>query len=159
MTHPRGSTFSNASICADGVVLAELYLNTGPASVWRWDLNQRPSSLKPHTTGFKRDPGSVILSHTRYRVNNDPEIGQRAEKYDPELGQSDPVICHVCTKITKFWVTFDPELGPTPMDPFPGYVDRVFLLFFFKACRRSNHWATPACFHRPMPTWYFYIDL
>ena len=32
--------------------------------------------------------------------------------------------------LTKFWVTFDPESGLTPMDPFPGYVDQgVFRVF------------------------------
>ena len=42
----------------------------------------------------QRDPekGS-IGGQTPFRVNNDPEISQLDPKYDPELGQSDPIIC------------------------------------------------------------------
>ena len=76
-------------------------------------------------TGVKHDREHgqrVHWSPTQFRVNNDPEIGQLPVEYDLELGQSD-IICHLWRKLTKLWVTFVPELGPTPLDPFPGYVD------------------------------------
>ena len=49
-----------------------------------------------------------------------------AAEYDPELGQPDVIICEVCRKLTKFWVIIDPELGPTPMEPFRVTLTRVF---------------------------------
>ena len=81
--------------------------------------------VKAHskTTGVKSDPERVHWGQTQFRVNDDPLIDQLTAEYDPELGQSDHIICQVCRKLTKFWVTFDPELGPTPMDPFPGHID------------------------------------
>ena len=48
---------------------------------------------------------------------------QFAAEYDQELSHSDLIICQVCKKLTKFRVTFDPELGPSPIDPFQGFVD------------------------------------
>ena len=35
----------------------------------------------------------VHWGQTPFRVNDDPEISQLDAKYDPELGQSDPIIC------------------------------------------------------------------
>ena len=35
----------------------------------------------------------VHWGQTPFRVNDDPEISQLDTKYDPELGQSDPIIC------------------------------------------------------------------
>ena len=85
-----------------------------------------PAPPPPHSksTRVKCHPERVHWGHTQFRVNDDPEIGQLAPEYDPELGQSYFIICQICRKLTKFWVTFDPELGPTPMDPFPGHVDQ-----------------------------------
>ena len=34
----------------------------------------------------------VHWGQTHFRVNDDPEIGQLAAEYDPELGQSDLII-------------------------------------------------------------------
>ena len=60
---------------------------------------------------------SIGVDQTQIRVNDDPEIGQLAEEYDPELGQSefgqlaeeyDPelgqseFVCQVCRKLNKF---------------------------------------------------------
>ena len=45
---------------------------------------------------------------------------RKSVNYDPELGQSDPIIWQVCRKLTKFLVTFDPERSMTQMDPCPG---------------------------------------
>ena len=75
-------------------------------------------------TGVKYDPERVQWGQTQLRVNGDPEIGQFVAEYDPELVQSHLVICQVRRKLTKFGVTFDPELGPTPMDHFPGHIDQ-----------------------------------
>ena len=58
-----------------------------------------------------------------FRVGDDPEIGQLDAKYDPELGQSDPLVCQVCRKLTDFRVVVDPEWSLAPMDPFPGHAD------------------------------------
>ena len=67
-------------------------------------------------TGVKRVPERDHWGHIQFRVNDDPEIGQLAAEYDPELSQSDPIICKVCRKLTKFCVTFDPECSMTPTD-------------------------------------------
>ena len=71
-----------------------------------------------------------LLSGTRLRVrlNNEPTMTQKsvnlpAWEYDPELSQSDLVMCQACRKLIKFWVGVDPELGPTTMDPFSGHVE------------------------------------
>ena len=53
---------------------------------------------------------------------NFDEIG-RENLYYPELGQSDPVICKVCRKLTDLRVIVDPEWSLAPMDPFPGHAD------------------------------------
>ena len=59
----------------------------------------------------KRDPERVHWGHTQFWVNDDSEFGQLAAAYDPELGQSDTIICQACRKLTKFWFTFDTELS------------------------------------------------
>ena len=69
------------------------------------------------------DPERVHWSQTPFRVNDDPEISQLDAEYDLELGQSDPIICQVCRKLTNFGVIFDPEWSLAPMDPFPGHAD------------------------------------
>ena len=52
----------------------------------------------------KLDPERVHWDQTPFRVNDDPEISQPDTEYDPELGQSDPIICQVCGKLTDFQV-------------------------------------------------------
>ena len=75
------------------------------------------------TPGSEIDPERVHWGHTPFRVNNDPEISQLDAECDPELGQSDPIICQVCRNLTNFRVIFDPEWSLAPMDPFPGHAD------------------------------------
>ena len=53
-----------------------------------------------HNAHSKNIPVSVTRKmvhwgQTPFRVNDDPEICQLDAKYDPELGQSDPIICQV----------------------------------------------------------------
>ena len=55
------------------------------------------------------DPERVHWGQTPLRVSDDPEIRQLDAECDPELGQSDPIICQVCRKLTNFRVIFDPE--------------------------------------------------
>ena len=74
-------------------------------------------------TGSEFDPERVHWGQTQFRVNDDPEISQLDAGYDPELGQSDPITCQVCRKLTNFRVIFDPEWSLAPMDPFPGHAD------------------------------------
>ena len=69
-------------------------------------------------TRVKLDPKRVHWGQTRFRVNDDPEISQPDAEYDPELGQSDPIICQVCGKLTDFRVLLDQEWSLAPMDPF-----------------------------------------
>ena len=66
----------------------------------------------------QRDPQKGPLGPTPFRVNEDPEISQLDAKYDPDLGQSDPIICQFAT---DFRVIVDPEWSLAPMDPFPGH--------------------------------------
>ena len=73
------------------------------------------------TPGSEIDPERVQCVQTPFRVNDDPEISQLDAECDPELVQSDPIICHVCRKLTNFRVIFDPEWSLAPMDPFPGH--------------------------------------
>ena len=74
----------------------------------------------------------VHWSQTPFRVNNDPEISQLDAKYDPELGQSDPIMCQfdwnsgssltrngVWPQWTLFRVTADP--GVFRVYPYPVY--------------------------------------
>ena len=64
-----------------------------------------------------------IWGQAPFRVNDDPEISQLDAEYDPMLGQSDPIVCLVCRKLTDFRVIVDPEWSLAPTDPFPGHVD------------------------------------
>ena len=73
--------------------------------------------------GVKLDPERVHWGQIPFRVNGDREISQLDAEYDPELGQSDPVICQVCRMLTHFSVIFGPEWSLAPMDPFPGHAD------------------------------------
>ena len=75
------------------------------------------------TPGSEIDPERVHWGQTPFRVNDDPEISQLDAESDPELGQSDPIICQVCRKLTNFRVICDPEWSLAPMDPFPGHAD------------------------------------
>ena len=68
-------------------------------------------------------PGRVHWGQTPFRVKDDPEISQLDAECDPELGQSDLIICQVCRKLTNFRVIFDPEWSLAPMDPFPDQAD------------------------------------
>ena len=63
-------------------------------------------------------PGKGSIVANSIRVNDDQEISQPDAEYDPELGQSDPIICQVCGKLTDFRVILDPEWSLAPMDPF-----------------------------------------
>ena len=69
------------------------------------------------------DPERVHWGQTPFRVNDDPEISQLDTECDPELGQSDPIICQVCRNLANFRVIFDPEWSLAPMDPFSGHAD------------------------------------
>ena len=75
------------------------------------------------TPGSEFDPERVHWGQTPFRVNDDLEISQLDAECDPELGQSDPIICQVCRKLTDFRVIFEPEWSLAPMDPFPGHAD------------------------------------
>ena len=39
--------------------------------------------------------------HSGSTMNNEAEISQLDAEYDPELVQSDPIICQVCRKLTQ----------------------------------------------------------
>ena len=73
--------------------------------------------------GVKLYPERVHWGQTPFRVNDDPEISQLEEEYDPDLGQRDPIICQVCRKLTYFRVIADLEWSLARMDPFPGHGD------------------------------------
>ena len=59
----------------------------------------------------------IRWSQTPFRVNYNLEISQLDVEYDPELSQYDPVISHVCLKLTDFQVIFDPEWSLATTDP------------------------------------------
>ena len=63
-----------------------------------------------------------IGAKTPFRVNDDPEISKLDAENDRELGQSDPIVCQVCRKLTAFRVIVDPEWSLAPMDPFSGHI-------------------------------------
>ena len=66
----------------------------------------------------------VHWGQTPFRVNDDPEISQLDAKYDPELGQSDPVICQFDWFPGHRWHGM--EFGPN--GSFSGsWLTRVFL--------------------------------
>ena len=72
----------------------------------------RIQQIKEYTLkipGSEIDPERVHWGQTPFRVNDDPEISQLDAKCDPELDQSDPIICHVCRKLRNFRVIFGPE--------------------------------------------------
>ena len=62
----------------------------------------------------------VYIAPFTLKTPGDPEISQPDAEYDPELGQSDPIICQVCGKLTDFRVILDPEWNFDPKGPFPG---------------------------------------
>ena len=66
-------------------------------------------SIHSKNIRVKHDPERVHWGQTLFQVNDDPEISQPDAEYDPELGQSDPIICQVCGKLTDFRVILDPE--------------------------------------------------
>ena len=73
------------------------------------------------TPGSEIYPERVHWGQSPFRVNDDPEISQLDAECNPELGQSDPIICKVCKKLTNFRVI--PGMEFAPMDPFPGHAD------------------------------------
>ena len=79
--------------------------------VTRWNVTRRRRRyLHSKITRVKLKPEWVHWCQTPFRVNDDPEISQLDAEYDPELGQSDSIICQVCRKLTKFRVTeYDPN--------------------------------------------------
>ena len=91
------------------------------------------------TPGSEIDPERVHWGQTPFRVNDDPEISELDMEYDPELGQSDLIICQVGRKLTNFRVIFDPKWSLTPMDPFPGHTDpgvfRVYINMSVPDCK------------------------
>ena len=84
----------------------------------------------------KLDPERVHWGKTPFRVNDDREIRQPDAKYDPEFGQSDPIICQVCGKLTNFRVILDPEWSLAPMDPFR--VAKLFIPLQFRTPVRTH---------------------
>ena len=58
----------------------------------------------------------VHWGQTPFRVHDDPEISQLDAEYDPELGQSDHIICPA----DRIPGRFCPEWSLAPMDPFSG---------------------------------------
>ena len=66
-------------------------------------------------TQLKLDPERVHWGQTPFRVSDDPETSQPDVEYDPELGQSEPIICQVCGKLTDFRVILDPEWSLAPI--------------------------------------------
>ena len=66
----------------------------------------------------------VHWGQTPFRVKDDPEISQLDAKYDPDLGQSDPIICQFDWFPGHRWPGM--EFGPN--GPFSGLrLTRVFL--------------------------------
>ena len=95
----------------------------------------KPRKFATKTPGSKLDPERVHWGQTPFQINDDPEISQLDAEYDPELGQSDPIVCQVCRELTDFRVIVDPEWSLAPMDPFPGHADPgVFRV------QMTNHW-------------------
>ena len=85
------------------------------------------SCLHSENTGVKTWPGKGPLGPNSIPGQRWPGISQLDAEYDPELAQSDPIVCQVCRKLTDFRVIVDPEWslahGLAPMDPFPGHAD------------------------------------
>ena len=80
----------------------------------RYNILWSISSLVAYWVYTLKTPGSngvkrVHWGQTPFRVNDDPAISQLDVEYDPELGQSDPIIGQVCRKLTKFWAIFYTE--------------------------------------------------
>ena len=61
------------------------------------------------TSGSEIDPEMVCWGQTPIRVNDDPEISQLDAECDPELGQSDPIICSHYTLRLYFVFFFWPK--------------------------------------------------
>ena len=88
------------------------------------------------TPGSEIDPERVHWGQTPFRVNDDLENSKLDTECDPELGQSDPIICQVCRKLTNFGSSLT---RLAPVDPFPGQVDPgVFRVFFFNLIELTN---------------------
>ena len=93
----------------------------GQKSLYYWNTHSKNTRV---SVTRKR----VHWGQTPFRVHDDPEISQLDTECDPEIGQSDPIICPVCRKLTNFRVIFDPEWSLAPMDLFRvTQLTRVFL--------------------------------
>ena len=56
-------------------------------------VSHKPTNLHSKNTGLNLTrPERAHWGQTPFRVNDDTEIGQVDAEYDPELGQSDPII-------------------------------------------------------------------
>ena len=114
----------------------KIYHHAG-LSLFLKPLQLKLSKLK--TPGPEIDPERVHWGQTPFRVNDDPENSQLDTECDPELGQSDPIICQVCRKLTNFRVIFDPEWSLAPMDPFPGHADPGVFRVYTMLVITPNH--------------------
>ena len=73
---------------------------------------------------FLLEGGGGVFLHSKITIGVKLHSGSTmTRKSDPELDQSDPIICQVCRKLNKFPVTFNPERSMSPMEPFPGHAD------------------------------------
>ena len=81
--------------------------------IWPY-LSDLSYVMHSKNTRIELDQERVHWGQTPFRVNDGPEISQPGAEYDRELGQSDPIICEVCGKLTDFRV-IDPEWGLSPM--------------------------------------------
>ena len=100
-----------------------------PDLEFRGTINDSFSSTCANTcihsknTRVRNWPGKGPLGPNSIPGQRSPGISQLDAECDPELGQSDPIICQVCRELTNFRVIFDPEWSLAPMDPFPGQAD------------------------------------
>ena len=103
-----------------------------PNAVRSFDSFSTLHSLRLHSknTRVSMTRKRVRWGQTPFRVSDDPEINQLDAKYDPELGQSDPIICQFDWFPGHRWPGM--EFGPN--GPFSGSrLTRMFL-----ECETSN---------------------
>ena len=58
--------------------------------------------------------------HTGATMTRKSASNELDAECDPDLGQTDPIICQVCRKLTKFRVTLLPGTEYDPNGPFSG---------------------------------------